>query len=358
MKKIKVLVTDDSIFMRKLISDLLQDHPDIEVIATARNGAEAIEKVKQLSPDVVTLDVEMPVMDGLEALKQMMAQSPLPVIMLSSTTSSGSLNTILAIENGAVDFVAKPSGAISLDIYKVKEELIEKILLAASSNILSLQGRKRERKKAQSTKVPYSTIDLKTEKRKCSRSVICIGTSTGGPRALQTLLTSLPHAMNTPIFIVQHMPKQFTKSLAERLNSLCSFPVTEAEHREKVNNGTVYIAPGGFHMEVEELGGELYISLNEDSPLKGHRPAVDHLFASLSKLKNTRKIAVVLTGMGADGAAGIRKLKDSGHTVAIAESEQTSIVYGMPNAAVQTGLVDRIENLEDIADVIQQYTLC
>jgi two-component system chemotaxis response regulator CheB len=357
MKKIKVLVTDDSIFMRKLISDLLQDHPDIEVIATARNGAEAIQKVKEMSPDVVTLDVEMPVMDGLEALKQMMAQSPVPVIMLSSTTSSGSLNTILAIENGAVDFVAKPSGAISLDIYKVKEELIEKILLAASSNILSLRGIKRERKKAQPTKVPYSTIDLPEEKRKWSRSVICIGTSTGGPRALQTLLTSLPNSLNTPVFIVQHMPKQFTKSLAERLNSLCSFPVTEAAHSEKVKNGTVYIAPGGFHMEVEEHGGELYISLNEDSPLKGHRPAVDHLFASLSKLKKTRKIAVVLTGMGTDGAAGIRKLKESGHTVAIAESEQTSIVYGMPNAAVQTGLVDRIENLEDIADVIQQYTL-
>jgi two-component system chemotaxis response regulator CheB len=145
--------------------------------------------------------------------------------------------------------------------------------------------------------------------------------------------------------------------LAERLNSLCSFPVTEAAHSEKVKNGTVYIAPGGFHMEVEEHGGELYISLNEDSPLKGHRPAVDNLFASLSKLKKTRKIAVVLTGMGTDGAAGIRKLKESGHTVAIAESEQTSIVYGMPNAAVQTGLVDRIENIEDIADIIKQYTL-
>ncbi|MFE7061879.1 chemotaxis response regulator protein-glutamate methylesterase [Sutcliffiella sp. NPDC057660] len=355
MKKIKVLVTDDSIFMRKLISDLLQDHPDIEVIATARNGAEAIEKVKELSPDVVTLDVEMPVMDGLEALKQMMAQSTVPVIMLSSTTSSGSLNTILAIENGAVDFVAKPSGAISLDIYKVKEELIEKILLAASSNILSL--RKRERKKPQPTKALCSKIDLDSEERKWNRSIICIGTSTGGPRALQTLLTSLPNSLNTPVFIVQHMPKQFTKSLAERLNSLCSFPVTEGAHSEKVKNGTVYIAPGGFHMEVEELGDELYISLNEDSPLKGHRPAVDNLFASLSKLKKTRKIAVVLTGMGTDGAAGIRKLKESGHTVAIAESEQTSIVYGMPNAAVQTGLVDRIENLEDIADVIQQYTL-
>lgn len=357
MKKIKVLVTDDSIFMRKLISDLLQDHPDIEVIATARNGAEAIEKVKELSPDVVTLDVEMPVMDGLEALKQMMAQSTVPVIMLSSTTSSGSLNTIMAIENGAVDFVAKPSGSISLDIYKVKEELIEKILLAASSNILSLRGSKREKKKSQPTKVACSKIDLDSEKRKWSRSIICIGTSTGGPRALQTLLTSLPNSLNTPVFIVQHMPKQFTKSLAERLNSLCSFPVTEAAHNEKVKSGTVYIAPGGFHMEVEELRGELYISLNEDPPLKGHRPAVDNLFASLSKLKETRKIAVVLTGMGTDGASGIKKLKESGDTVAIAESEQTSIVFGMPNAAVQTGLVDRIENLEDIADVIQQYTL-
>ncbi|MBM7619007.1 two-component system chemotaxis response regulator CheB [Bacillus tianshenii] len=357
MKKIKVLVTDDSIFMRKLISDLLKDHPDIEVIATARNGAEAIEKVKALSPDVVTLDVEMPVMDGLEALKRIMARSPVPVIMLSSTTSTGSLNTILAIENGAVDFVAKPSGAISLDIFKVKEELIEKILLAASSNFHSLLGRNTQQKNIPLNGTLYSTMDLVAEKTKWNRSVICIGTSTGGPRALQTLLTSLPNKLKTPVFIVQHMPRQFTKSLAERLNSLCSFPVTEAVHGERVINGTAYIAPGGYHMEVEEKRGELYISLNEDIPVKGHRPAVDNLFASLSTLKKTRKIAVVLTGMGADGAIGIKKLKESGHTVAIAESEQTSIVYGMPNAAVQTGLVDHIENLEDIAVVIQQYTL-
>ena len=357
MKKIKVMVTDDSIFMRKLISDLLNDHPVIEVVATARNGAEAIEKVKEFSPDVVTLDVEMPVMDGLDALKQIMQLSPVPVIMLSSTTSSGSLNTILAIENGAVDFITKPSGAISLDIYRVKEELIEKILLAATSNLLSLRRVKRDWKKTTASKVPNCKKSLQPDIRKCKRSIICIGTSTGGPRALQALLTSLPAHLDPPVFIVQHMPKQFTKSLAIRLDSLCSFTVTEAVHGEKVLNGTVYIAPGGFHMEVEEVSGELYISLNEEPPLKGHRPAVDKLFSSLSKLTGYRKIAVVLTGMGADGASGVIKLKESGHTIAIAESERTSIVNGMPNAAIQTGLVDRIENLEDIADAIKHYIL-
>ncbi|WP_078380878.1 protein-glutamate methylesterase/protein-glutamine glutaminase [Sutcliffiella halmapala] len=357
MNKIKVLVTDDSIFMRKLITDLLKDHPVIEVVATAKNGLEAIEKVKEFSPDVVTLDVEMPVMDGLQALEALMEYTPVPVIMLSSTTSTGSLNTIIAIEKGAVDFVTKPSGAISIDIYKVKEELIEKILLAARSNIRSQKRQGQEVKKTPRLKEQYSKMDLSDKKKKTTQSLVCIGTSTGGPRALQTLLTSLS-TITVPIFIVQHMPRQFTKSLAERLNSLCSFEVMEATHNQKVKKGEVYIAPGGYHMEVMQRERELYISLNEKiPPIKGHRPAVDVLFSSLSVIQDYQKIAVVLTGMGADGTLGIRKLKESGQTVAIAESEQTSVVFGMPNAAIQTGLVDRVENLEDIANVIHQYTL-
>lgn len=357
MKKIKVLVADDSIFMRKLITDLLKDHPNIDVVATAKNGLEAIEKVKEHSPDVMTLDVEMPVMDGLQALQQIMDHTPVPVIMLSSTTSSGSLNTIIAIEKGAVDFVTKPSGAISFDIFKVKEELIEKILLATSSNIRTQKRQRLEVKKTPRLKEHYSKIDLSDKIKKKTPSLVCIGTSTGGPRALQTVLTSLPGSIAAPIFIVQHMPRQFTKSLADRLNSLCSFEVMEATHNQKVKNGAVYIAPGGYHMEIVEQEKELVISLNENPPIKGHRPAVDVLFSSLSDIQGYQKIAVLLTGMGADGTLGLKKLKENGETLAIAESEETSIVFGMPKAAIQTGLVDKIEHLDDIANVIHQYTL-
>ncbi|WP_223700216.1 protein-glutamate methylesterase/protein-glutamine glutaminase [Sutcliffiella deserti] len=356
MKKIKVLVTDDSIFMRKLITDLLKDHPIIEVISTAKNGLEAIKKVKELSPDVVTLDVEMPVMDGIQALQEIMKHSPVPVIMLSSTTSSGSLNTIIALEYGAVDFVTKPSGAISLDIFKVKEELIEKIILAATSNIISAP-KKQDEIKVSPEKEQYRKFTRIIKGRAADKPIICIGTSTGGPRALQTVLTSLPNTLTAPILIVQHMPPQFTKSLADRLNSLCEFNVLEAEHNQKVLEGTVYIAPGGFHMEVKERGKELFISLNEESPIKGHRPAVDKLFSSMSNIKGYRKIVAILTGMGADGAVGVKSLKESENTIVIAESEKTSVVFGMPKATIQTGLVDNIENLEDIAKVIHQYTM-
>jgi two-component system chemotaxis response regulator CheB len=359
MKKVKVLITDDSIFMRKLLADLLETHPLIQVIATAKNGMEAIEKAKELSPDVITLDVEMPKMNGLEALKEIMKYFPTPVIMLSSTTSEGSLNTIMAMEHGAIDFVRKPSGSISLDIHKVKEELTEKILSASGSNLRAYDNRQTAAKKELPSRKLNSNIGLVGNFGKNNKSIVCIGTSTGGPRALQTLLSSLPKSIESPIFIVQHMPKHFTKSLADRLNTLCDITVTEAEHNQKAEPGTAYIAPGDYHMEILEYGKELRIHLLETPPLKGHRPSVDIMFTSISRLKYYKKIAVILTGMGADGSMGLQELKKNGaeNTVAIAESEDTAVVYGMPKEAVKTGLVDEIHHLEDIADRIYQYTL-
>ncbi|MCG1020668.1 protein-glutamate methylesterase/protein-glutamine glutaminase [Sutcliffiella horikoshii] len=357
MKKVKVLITDDSIFMRKLLSDLLDKHPQIEVVATAKNGIEALEKIQEYSPDVVTLDVEMPKMNGLQALDKIMQDHPVPIIMLSSTTAEGSLNTIIAMEKGAVDFVAKPSGAISLDIHKVKEELIAKILLASKTNVGVLHPERKKEQKAMSKLEKHSKIDLLRRMTNTYPSLVCIGTSTGGPRALQAILTKLPKSFPAPVFIVQHMPKHFTKSLASRLDSMSAITVVEALHNQTVEAGTAYIAPGDFHMEVIEHRGKLVIQLLDSAPLKGHRPSVDVLFASIGKLANHQKVAVILTGMGNDGTAGLMQMKEksAGCTLALAESEGTSVVFGMPKAAIRTGFVDEVLDLNDVAQRIQQY---
>ncbi len=354
MKKVKVLITDDSIFMRKLLSDLLEKHPLIEVVATAKNGLDALEKIHEHSPDVVTLDVEMPQMNGLQALERIMQSHPVPTIMLSSTTSEGSLNTIIAMEKGAVDFVAKPSGSISLDIHKVKEELTSKILLASKTNVSVLKTERKKDKTALSSNEEYRKLD---SFKKPDNTLVCIGTSTGGPRALQSILTRLPIDFPAPILIVQHMPRHFTKSLASRLDSMSAIHVVEAIHNQKVEAGTAYIAPGDFHMEVIKQKGSMVIQLLQSPSLKGHRPSVDALFASVSKLQNQRKIAVILTGMGNDGTNGLKQMKeqDAEGTLALAESEDSSVVFGMPKAAIQTGLVNEVLHLDNVAKRIYQY---
>ncbi|CAG9619692.1 protein-glutamate methylesterase/protein-glutamine glutaminase [Sutcliffiella rhizosphaerae] len=357
MNKVKVLITDDSIFMRKLLSDLLAKHPALEVVATANNGKDAIEKIKLYNPDVITMDVEMPQMNGLEALKIIMETNPVPTIMLSSTTKEGSLNTIIAMENGAVDFVAKPSGAISLDIHKVKAELIEKILLASQSNLQSFKYTYEKKNKNQISKSVQRKNTNPISYKKKRKPLVCIGTSTGGPRALQTILAEFPNSFPAPIFIVQHMPKFFTKSLANRLNTMSNIVVVEAEHNQKVEEGTAYIAPGDYHMHIVEKKGELYINLDESPPMKGHRPSVDHLFSSISNLSGFEKVAVILTGMGNDGTAGIQELKKYENTICIAESEETAVVYGMPKAAVLSGNVDEVHQLGDIAQRLQEIII-
>jgi two-component system chemotaxis response regulator CheB len=348
MSKVKVLVVDDSAFMRKFITDLLSENPQIEVVGTARNGKEALEKVSLLNPDVVTLDVEMPVMNGIDALKQIMREHPLPVVMLSSTTTEGAENTIIAMQYGAIDFVAKPSGAISLDLYKVKEELINKVLLASRANVRALSKDSASEILAQRRSMPYHRAHQR-------KKIVCIGTSTGGPRALQQVLTKLPENIAAPIVIVQHMPKGFTKSLAQRLDSLSRITVKEAEDGETLQNGTAYIAPGGFHLLIHEVKGLLTARVEQSPPRNSHRPSVDVLFESISALTDYEKIAVIMTGMGSDGTAGLRRLKESGNTKVIAEAQETAVVFGMPRAAIQANVVDLIVPLEQIAEMIVKY---
>jgi two-component system, chemotaxis family, protein-glutamate methylesterase/glutaminase len=361
MEKIRVLVVDDSAFMRKLITDFLSKETKIEVIGTARNGQAAVEKVELLKPDVVTMDVEMPVMNGFEALTVIMDQFPIPVIMLSSTTKEGSENTIKSLQYGAIDFIAKPSGAISLDLYKIKEEIKEKVILANTANVRKSQNEvniKNSPINYQKYSRIYSDNDKSPkliDKVSSNKTIVCIGTSTGGPRALQHVLPKLPADIDAPIFIVQHMPAGFIQSLANRLNSISMIRVKEAVNDELVQNGIAYIAPGGSHLKVMKSGNALTIKIDHSDIRNGHRPSVDVMFESISEIQNYHKIAVVMTGMGSDGTEGLKKLKLTGNVKAISESEQTSVVYGMPKSARSTDLIDKVEHVEDIAASIMGF---
>lgn len=378
-QKRKLLVVDDSAFMRKLISDFFVNNSKIEVVGTARNGKDAIKKIQALNPDVVTMDVEMPEMNGLDALKEIMTVCPVPVVMLSSTTQKNAENTLIAMELGAVDFVAKPSGTISLDLHKIQDELVHKVEEATKVQIAKLKIALPRQQSVQRSnvlpnqekvlsKVIESKVDLvnkgatvssiKKEWSRLTKKIVLIGTSTGGPRALQEVITKIPKNIQAPILIVQHMPAGFTKSLANRLNQLSEITVKEAEQGDILHNGIAYIAPGGYHLKLRKVGTSFGIVLDQtEPPRSGHRPSVDVMFEDVSQYNDFDKIAVIMTGMGYDGAAGLKQLKKTGNVMAIAESADTCIVYGMPKAAVETQLVDEVADVDDIAQSIMKYML-
>jgi two-component system, chemotaxis family, protein-glutamate methylesterase/glutaminase len=356
MRKTKVLIADDSAFMRKLIQDILSSSGKIEIVGTARNGEDAIKKIKELQPDVVTMDIEMPVLNGIDALKIIMKDIPIPVVMLSSTTQIGAENTLLAIQYGAVDFIAKPSGPISLDLEKISEEIIEKVISASIANLKGLSRSLTEKNlTSQMGNCSKIKVNSKVLWENSTKKIICIGTSTGGPRALQAVLAKIPADIKAPLLIVQHMPPGFTKSLANRLDSLSKLHVKEAVDGEVLKNGTAYIAPGGFHLTVKRALPGLVIQLDQAPPRNGHRPSVDVMFESVSLHSDYAKIAVIMTGMGTDGTKGLIHLNKSGKLKVIAESAESSIVYGMPKAAISTNLVDDVQNVEDIAKTILKY---
>ncbi|WP_174735026.1 protein-glutamate methylesterase/protein-glutamine glutaminase [Mesobacillus harenae] len=363
MEKIKVLIADDSAFMRKLLQELLSADPRIEVVGTARNGEDAFLKIKKLNPDVVTLDVEMPILNGFEALKLIMEEHPVPVVMVSSATAKGAEATLQAIQAGAFDFVAKPSGTISLDLHKIKDDLIGKVILAKTANLnkklvqarpmLALESENQESRIEQIS--GQNILFSEKKARLTGKRLVCIGCSTGGPRVLHKVLAGLPKSLSAPVLVVQHMPPGFTRTLANRLNSFCEITVKEAEQGETLQNGTVYIAPGGFHMEAVPSAGGVSIHLTNAPARNGHRPSVDVLYESVSKLKGYSKVAVIMTGMGTDGAKGLVLLNQSGNLRVIAESEETSVIFGMPKAAIATGFVDSVSNNENIAKDIAKY---
>lgn len=313
---------------------------DFSVVDTARNGQEAIEKIKRLKPDVVTMDVEMPVMDGISALEQVMKECPTPVVMVSSLTHAGAVATLRALELGAIDFVAKTAGPIS-NISGIRTEILSKCRAAVKANFSQLT-------RAQTSgtipvlKRPYLPASGLSEER-----IIAIGTSTGGPRALQEIITKLPGSIPCGVLVVQHMPPGFTKSLAERLNSLSSVTVKEAEHNDVIRPGLVIIAPGDYHMLIEREGGKAVVKLNQQPPIGGHRPAVDPMMESVARIYGGKTIGVILTGMGHDGAKGMQAIKrQNGYT--IAEDQSTAVVFGMPKSAIELGVIDKIAPITGI----------
>ncbi|MFC3746312.1 chemotaxis response regulator protein-glutamate methylesterase [Paenibacillus sp. GCM10012306] len=463
MKPYKVLVVDDSAFMRKIISDLIENDADFQVTATAANGREAIEKVNELCPDLVTMDVEMPEMNGLEALKIIMAERPLPVIMLSGINEEGMKETILALEWGAFDFIRKPSISSSQDIITVGESLREQMkeamlarhqrqvretaiqaievtpiepvapqiikpsiqdvrknleLHVPKTELTTSKPAEAERrikpaevlgtaKPIQKKVAPENKATKKavlpppaspkpasekfrnrlkleresihalrsqseaiaepvavtgatsTDRRSTSAKGLCkivaVGCSTGGPRALKALLENIPADFPAPIVIVQHMPPNFTKSLAQRLNTFSPLEVAEAEQGMILRQGAAYIAPGGYHMKVvPTASGQYTLSLTKEEARNGHRPSVDTLFESLLPLTSLERHAVLMTGMGSDGARMMKALHDSGVSSTFAESEETCVVYGMPRSAVELQCVRHILPLQEIAPRLVQ----
>ncbi len=351
--KIRVVVIDDSAFMRKSLSIMLESDPDIEVVGTARDGEEGYELVKTAKPDIATLDIEMPKMDGLTSLKLIMKNCPTPVIMVSSLTTEGAEATIKAMEYGALDFIPKEQSFVNVNIIKIKEELIKKV------REIVLQRRTSEKLRRLRTIRSSSSGELVTPKvsygtnlpRMIYRS-IGLGISTGGPMSLQKVIPRIKGNINVPMFIVQHMPPKFTKSLADRLDGMSELSVKEAENGELAEKNVVYIAPGGYHMTVKKDSvGTQKIVISEEPSTTLHRPSVDVMLNSVIDCYGKQTLGIIMTGMGKDGLEGITKLKNLGG-VCMAQDEESCIVYGMPKAIVDHNFADAVVPLERIADKI------
>jgi len=348
MAKIRVLTVDDSALMRQVLASLLSKDSDIEVIGSAPDPFIAREKIKALNPDVITLDVEMPKMDGLTFLEKLMRGHPMPVVMVSSLTEAGCQTTLRALELGAVDFITKPKIDLREGMEEIAQDLISKVKAAAVANVKGTGSAKRylsplsEGGQAPAQRrEPVPTAMIKTTDR-----IIAIGSSTGGTEAVKDVLMALP-SNTPPILITQHMPERFTKTWANRMNSLCRISVKEAEDGDSVLPGHALVAPGGYHMTVVRSGARYSVCINQDPPVNRHRPSVDVLFDSVAQYAGANAIGVILTGMGGDGAKGMLAMKQAG-AYTIAQDEASCVVFGMPKEAIKLGGVDKIVPLEEI----------
>lgn len=362
---IKVLVVDDSAFMRKALSMMLESDPSIKVIGSARDGAEGVEKVKLLKPDLVTMDIEMPRMDGLTALKEIMSTNPVPVMMVSSLTTDGANATLDALELGAVDFIPKQLSYVSLDIVKIRDELIAKIKdIVKRKSVLMARFRHQKFNQAKTGKnyVQRTVLDAASPgktvstiaKRNHRIGIVAIGSSTGGPPALQQIIPLLPKNLPVGVLIAQHMPAQFTKSLAERLDSLSQVTVVEAAGGEEIEAGKVYICPGQKHMLVRSAKGRSYIVVTDRPTETLYKPSVNILMKSVADQYGKLAMGVILTGMGSDGVDGMRELKTKGGVV-IAQKGDTCVVYGMPKAVVEAKITDHIAPIDRVVNEIVSY---
>jgi two-component system chemotaxis response regulator CheB len=342
------LVVDDSAFFRRRLSEIFDGDSRIEVIGTAANGKEAIEQVASLNPDVVTMDIEMPVMDGISAVKEIMRTQPTPILMFSSLTTEGAQSTLDALEAGAMDFLPKRMEDISQDRETAKRQLCARVRLISARGV---QLKSPAPAKPVIAKSPQAAPKPSLIKRTGGYKLVVIGTSTGGPVALQKVLTNLPAEFPLPILLVQHMPSTFTPAFAERLDRLSAVSVKEASDGDVLSAGTAYLAPGGKQMLLDDGRGEAVIRIIDSEAGQTYKPSVDITFGSASKVFSKDVLAVVMTGMGADGRKGAKLLKQCGATV-WAQDEASSVIYGMPAAIVEAGLADQVLSLNNIAPTL------
>jgi two-component system chemotaxis response regulator CheB len=355
---IKVLVVDDSGVMVKLLSEIINNDPALHVVGTASHGYDAVQKTQALHPDVITMDVNMPRMNGLKAVEHIMSTTPTPIIMISSLTQKGAEATLQALDLGAIDFVSKPSGYVSLDIGDLSTEIIAKIKLAAKIHVVRTVKRSKpilpnlrnvEKGRRTHDQIPdWSRIFHSTKKRHCYNKIIAIGCSTGGPSALNEVLKKIPADFPAPILVVQHMPEKFTEKLAELLDHRIALHVVEAKEGMAIQRGIVYIAPGSYHMKI--LANRT-ISLQQEDSTSIPCPSVDIMMKSAAEVFGKRVIGVILTGMGNDGVAGMNAIKDV-KGITIAQDEETSLVFGMPKVAIESGCIDSIVPLSLVSDEI------
>jgi two-component system, chemotaxis family, protein-glutamate methylesterase/glutaminase len=346
MKKIRVLIVDDSALMRQVLTALLSKDPEIEVIGSAPDPYLAREKIKALNPDVLTLDVEMPKMDGLTFLEKLMRGHPMPVVMVSSLTEAGCQTTLRALELGAVEFITKPKIDLREGMEDLAQDIIAKVKAAAAAKVKKADSAKRcSSPLPEGRQASASTAMIKT-----TDTIIAIGASTGGTEAVKDVLEMFP-PHTPPILITQHMPERFTKTWADRMNSLCRIAVKEAEEGDSVLPGHALVAPGGYHMTLVRSGARYVVHINQDPPVNRHRPSVDVMFASVAQYAGANAVGVILTGMGGDGAREMLTMKQAG-AFTIAQDEASCVVFGMPKEAIKAGAVDKVLPLQDIAGAI------
>lgn len=340
MTPIKVLIVDDSKLVRQILFEILTQHPQIDVVGAAEDPFEAREMIKELQPDVLTLDVEMPRMDGITFLKNLMRLHPMPVVMLSTLTSRGADTTLQALELGAVDFIAKPrSNQLMGNLSAFNMALFNKIKFAASVDVKTLRS-----------KISPTAGVIKFSTQTCPNTIIAMGASTGGTEALRDVLLRMPS--NAPaIVITQHIPETFSKRFSERLNSQCNMSVHQAVQGQQIERGHVYIAPGGIHLKVKYRGGHYVCELCDSAPVNRHKPSVDVMFNSLAKLKDAKVFSVLLTGMGGDGARGMLALKDKGHYTLI-QDKSSSLIWGMPGSAFEINAHCGQSPLDNVAQTL------
>jgi two-component system chemotaxis response regulator CheB len=343
VNRIRVLIVDDSALMRQVLGALLAQDPLIDVVGVASDPYVARDKIRQLNPDVITLDVEMPRMDGLAFLEKLMRARPMPVVMVSSLTEAGCATTLRALELGAVDFVTKPKLDLREHLPEVAQEVIEKVKAAATARVHRARVPSRSPGGAPTRPVTDALI-------KSTDQVIAVGASTGGTEALKEFLMRLP-ADCPGMVVVQHMPEKFTRAFAERLDGLCTVRVQEGGDGDRVLTGHVLIAPGGFHMRLARAGATYLVKLNTEPPVNRHRPSVDVLFNSCSEVAGRNAVGVIMTGMGDDGARGLLAMRNAGART-LAQDEATCVVFGMPKAAIDMGAAERVLPLGQLADAV------